>query len=134
MTRKALTAEEWLEEHLSNDFGTILRGKSAIAAALVAAALLENALMTLLHSFFIQDERTNALFRVRGTLESFSKCAEMAYCLGLISEAMLKNLERVGKIRNRFAHSMSLPNFNDQQISDLCAALTFPTPADKRLR
>jgi DNA-binding MltR family transcriptional regulator len=121
--RKPIPLEKFLEQ-----FGSSIlqysKTEHPLAFALVGAALLENALMTLLHRYLVEGPTTEGLFGIQGTLGSYSECARMAYCLGLIPKNMLANLERIGQIRNKFAHSTSERTFHDPEIAAICHTLT----------
>src|SRR6266852_3912159 len=103
------------------DFQRIIKGADGhLACAVIATALVEKALMSLLARFLRQCPETDNMFGVNGELESFSKCTRMAYCLGLISEPIKKNLETLGRVRNRFAHNDRILDFNDSIIAEWC--------------
>jgi hypothetical protein len=50
----------------------------------------------------------------------------MCYCLGLITRGMLRNLETIGAIHNRFGHTRLSLDFADPDVQALCDKLTFP--------
>jgi hypothetical protein len=53
--------------------------------------------------------------------------ARLAYCLGLIGEMGLKDAEKIGNIRNRFAHRLSVDSFSgDNVVRDWCRDLKSP--------
>src|SRR6266436_3438925 len=79
--------------------------------------------MSLLASFFIKDEVSDSLFDIRGALDSFSKCTDVAYCLGFFPKAVYQNLKIIGKIRNAFAHSTTVHDFTTPEIAGLCSQL-----------
>lgn len=58
----------------------------------------------------------------RGILSSFAQKARIAYVLGLIDKATLKDLKALATIRNRFAHLVS-PDFTDKKLADACKNL-----------
>jgi len=72
--------------------------------------------MTLLGSFFIKEDVSDKLFDIKGTLDSFSKCSDVAYCLGFFSKTVFDNLKLIGKIRNAFAHATTIPDFSSLDI------------------
>src|SRR6516165_2947857 len=104
----------------------VVKGESAQACVLILSATLEQALMTLLGSFLMECTTADEMFKPNGELESFFKCTRMAYCLGFIPDAVRKNLETIGKIRNRFAHETIMIDFSDKEVSDHCKTLTLP--------
>jgi DNA-binding MltR family transcriptional regulator len=99
-----------------------------IACALIGAAALEQAVMSLLHKFLIQGETSESFFRLGGTLGDFSNCCKMAYCLGLIPKGAFNNLCTIGEIRNRFAHSHLQLDFSDAELVKMCERLVLPGP------
>lgn len=100
-----------------------LNEESNRGIALVAAALLDEALVALLErsvlSTLSDDSRRmdvrGQLFNDRGPLQTFSAKIDMAYVSGCIDEDDWKALHIVRRIRNAFAHSISL-DFSDQSI------------------
>jgi DNA-binding MltR family transcriptional regulator len=91
--------------------------------------LLDNALEALLGKFFIEDKTVEEinLFGAKGILDSMSKRRDLAYCLGLISGPVYENLDRLGRLRNHFAHNNKVIDFTDQRAKDLCNALAPPS-------
>ncbi|MFL6259622.1 MAG: hypothetical protein ACJ76Y_07925 [Thermoanaerobaculia bacterium] len=93
------------------------------AVAVVGPAYLDTLLYETLVSFFIDEEsEVNKLLRPDGSLGKFGSRVTACYCLGLIGDIVKKDLQLVGKIRNRFAHDLSA-QFSDPQISSYCRAL-----------
>jgi DNA-binding MltR family transcriptional regulator len=86
--------------------------------------------MHLLENFRLKSQVTEEMFKT-GALESFSRCAKMAYTLGLIPEPAFKNLEVIGSIRNKFAHHPNLIDFDHPEIIKFCIKLTLPNLPDK---
>jgi DNA-binding MltR family transcriptional regulator len=121
LKRKALPIEEL---HLK--YNEVVRAsayKSPTIQAIVSAALTEKALVTLLSNYFVQRDTSKSVLSENGALGEFSKCADMAYCLGLISGGMLHNLKLIGKIRNLFAHAHEFIDFNHPEVAELCSKL-----------
>jgi hypothetical protein len=126
MARKPIPRELFTRESYGDLF-KVSENESDLACGLIVAAVLERQLMTLLHSLFIKSGATDDLFKADGGLESYYKCARMAYCLGLISKAAFANLELVGKVRNTLAHSVTVKGFGDPEVTSLCDRLTLPS-------
>ncbi len=93
--------------------------------ALLLAAFLESHLEELLRSTFIQNKSVvNPLFHYPGPLSTFSAKIRIAYCLRLIHPYEYRDLTRIIKIRNRFAHELHGISFSkDKEISKLCQSL-----------
>src|SRR5438128_3939100 len=84
----------------------VLNNESDLACVLIATSYLDNALATLLKRHLIESSVVNRVLESpRGPLSSFASRSDLAYCLGLISKGLRKNLEIIGQIRNTFAHS-----------------------------
>jgi hypothetical protein len=108
------------------------------AAAIVAAAFLEDHLAIALKTRLHQDEKIlNDIFRSSGPLGSFSAKIDLAFLIGLCSREAHKELHTIKDIRNEFAHRGLTRDFNSQRVRDLANNLTFGkkfkmtfTPAD----
>jgi hypothetical protein len=85
----------------------------------------KQAIRTRLHTW---DEETEHIFGTdtRAGELGFTDQCRMAYSLGLIGVVGLKDLMTIGKIRNRFAHQLSVKSFTDRQIADWCKSLRSP--------
>ncbi len=118
--RKAVQPEE-----LFGDFQHMLdalNNPEPLPCALIGAAFVEGALIALLRKFLIAGSDTaEKIFNEGKPLGAFNACAEMAYCLGLISKPTLQNCLAVAEVRNAFAHRHDAPTFDDQAIKQLCS-------------
>jgi DNA-binding MltR family transcriptional regulator len=56
-------------------------------------------------------------------LADFSARIEMVGHLEIFSKAEIKDLHRIRKIRNEFAHDFTGVSFDAQKVADLCGAL-----------
>jgi hypothetical protein len=125
MARRIIPPEELVKD--LKELQAAMNGQSPLACTLIAGAAIEHALSSLLNNFFIEGGVTNELLTApKGTLATFGACADVAYCLGLLSKGMHKNLKTVAKIRNRFAHSHLHIGFDDAEVVSLCKKLTLP--------
>ncbi|WP_079221100.1 MULTISPECIES: hypothetical protein [Stenotrophomonas] len=102
-------------------------GASDRAAAVVAAAFLDEFLNTLLQAVMVEDssERSD-LFKPAQPLGSFMAKVRLSLALGLIDESEKRRLALVAKIRNDFAHVTSDLSFTTPAIADRCRQLAFP--------
>jgi hypothetical protein len=92
--------------------------------AVLAAAFLEWRTRQVVESrFTITDSQTSRIFGRLGSAE----IGCLAYGLGLIGPNGLKDLELVGKVRNKFAHRPHIQSFDHPEVTDLCKLLTTPT-------
>jgi hypothetical protein len=110
------------------------------ALTLILASNLEHSLMKLLDSFFViikcgeckeckkgqRCKKNDTIFAQKETLESFSKCADLAFRLGLITPTTRANLSRIGSVRNRFAHHPCAIGFDDPEVKKDCRNLVIP--------
>ena len=95
------------------------------AIALVAATFLESLLDHILLAFLPEDEKeANQLLDYNQPLGTFSGKIKMVYCLGLIEKKVKKDLDLIRKIRNKFAHKLTV-DFEDNQISSWCNELSW---------
>jgi len=122
MARKALTEEEL--DRYNEHYERAIKGESDLGCALIVTAFIENSLMTLLRKFLIEGATSENMFKAGGSLGDSAKCADMAYSLGLIDKTMLKTLKAVGDIRNIFAHSPELLDFNHVNVKAQVCDLT----------
>jgi mannitol operon repressor len=102
-------------------------------AVILAAAMLDQKLKTILQDFLIENSGSKYLFKgATAPLGSLCSRQNLAFSLGLISEYEFKDCEIVRKIRNDFAHKFELEfSFQDRKIYDLCWNLQASTPGDK---
>ena len=93
--------------------------------ALLLVSILEIHMEKLLRSTFIQIKNVvDPLFHYPGPLSTFSAKIRLAYCLRLIYPYEYRDLVRISKIRNRFAHELHGISFSkDKEISKLCQSL-----------
>jgi hypothetical protein len=96
------------------------------AAAIVAAAFVDDHLAIALKRRFHQDEKIlNETFRSSGPLGSFSAKINLAFLVGLCSKETCKELDTIREIRNEFAHNGLTRDFNSQRVRDLANNLRF---------
>jgi DNA-binding MltR family transcriptional regulator len=128
MARKAITAQE-LESKAVDHLYKAINEEKPLACVLIATAFIENALITLLTKFFAVKPTSGTVVNMlrSGALSELSKCNDLAYCLGLINEAMLKNIKHIADIRNLFAHSHELTtfDFNNPGVEKAIREMTF---------
>lgn len=106
------------------DYFQSVEGQTDLVCAIVAAAYLEGAVITLLHNYFVKCSTKDSIFKT--ALGDFFKCCQMARCLGFLNAPMLTNLEAIGHIRNTLAHSRTIRSFDHEDIKPLCLALKLP--------
>src|ERR1700730_9248824 len=97
-------------------------------AAIVGAALVEDALRWALNSFFllqISDIEERELFENDGVLSSFHAKILMGFALGLFGTAARNDLVRIKNIRNAFAHAPRPLSFDTPEIASECEKLRY---------
>ena len=94
------------------------------AAAIIAAAYLEDRLRDALRARLVTDEKIESqLFRGSGALAAHGTRVKLGYLLGLYDEKAMKLLNTIAKIRNQSAHSAAPKTFESDSIHDLCKTL-----------
>jgi DNA-binding MltR family transcriptional regulator len=95
-----------------------LQARTHAEVGIVGAAIieekLEKALLTKMRP--LSGEMKRRLFEGYGPLSSFSAKIDLSYALQVIDKRMRDDLTIIRKIRNQFAHSMSLVNFVSPEI------------------
>jgi hypothetical protein len=113
------------KEALMAAFGDI-DTSSDRAAAIVAAAFLEDHLAIALKRRFHEDKKTiEDTFRNSGPLGNFAAKIDMAFLIGLCSKTACDELHTIRTIRNEFAHKGLTRDFNSRRVRDLANNLTF---------
>lgn len=93
------------------------------AVAIILATIVENHLTALLRLLMRRgsaaDKRiADELFRQTGPLGPFATKIRVAYMLRIIHGTTYNDLLVISRIRNRFAHDVSLKSFDDQPIRE----------------
>lgn len=102
-------------------------GASDRAAAIVAAAVLDDALRTLLSAAMVVNYPPGFdVFAPGQELGSFMSRVKISFMLGLIDDSERKRLSLVAKIRNEFAHLAQDISFKSAHIADRCRELSPP--------
>jgi len=110
-------------EQLNQAFAEIFK-QTDRAAAIVSSTMFEEILERILINFLCERESLKrSLFDGVAPLSTLSAKILMAYNLGLIKKAELEDLNLIKNIRNDFAHSMVMVNFETQRIKDKCIQL-----------
>ncbi len=93
------------------------------AIVIIGSAFLETILEHILIEFLPEDEKeVEILLSYDKPLGTYSNKVRMVYCLGLIEKKVMNDLKLIGKIRNRFAHNLSV-SFEDKDIGSWCKEL-----------
>lgn len=108
------------------DLYEAVNGQSALAAVLIGASALEQAVGSLLGRFFIEGSTSERLLDHKGPLGMLFNRASLAYALGLITKTIFNNLQAIGEIRNIFAHSHLHVDFTNKDVLAECKKLKTP--------
>lgn len=115
-------------KHLDARFLEI-KTESDTSSALVAAALVENALAHAIHEKlprFNEAGGASDLFAQSGPYGTFSLKIKAAYAMGIFEAAAFADLNKIRKTRNEFAHSPTPLSFDASAISSRCRTLATP--------
>jgi len=92
--------------------------------ALVGCAFLDDTVEKLCRAKMVTDAKAvKNLLEYPGPLTSFAARTDLAHALGWIGAQIYKDLCRIRKIRNAFAHSSGARGFDDADIRSLCEGL-----------
>jgi DNA-binding MltR family transcriptional regulator len=93
---------------------------SARAYGIVLSAILENHLTAILRLLMRREPKiADELFRPTGPLGPFGTKIRLAYLMRVIHKDIYTDLTIVTKIRNAFAHDLSITSFDQQMVRDL---------------
>lgn len=70
------------------------------------------------------------IFESFGPLSTFNTRILMAYALGLLNDDTFKELEAMRKIRNEFAHAITLVDFETEKIAHMVKAMGWAGDGD----
>ena len=100
-------------------------------AVLSAGAYLDQRLVEILNSFFVDSKESNELLLgFNAPIGTFSARIKATYSLGLIQQNEYEELNIIRKVRNEFAHSWKKVSFTDNKIKDLCGSLPWVGPEE----
>lgn len=90
------------------------------AMAVLLGAIVENHLTGLLRLYMRRDEENVAreLFQPSGPLGPFGTKIRVAYMLRIIGPDLYRDLTAVSKIRNKFAHDLTVVKFDSAPVRD----------------
>lgn len=115
------------------DYDTILdelyHARNDRSRVLIAIAVLEQALEDVLRLHFrkMNKEEERRLFDFEASLGTLSNKIYMAYALGMIDRSDVRELNALREIRNAFAHSRRITDFDTPEVAAYCEFLKIPT-------
>ena len=121
-----------LEQLSLDDFDVIkceVMTQTDRGAAVLAASLLDEHLKWAIDRTFVEltNKDTKTIFAGTGPLATFKARTDIAFALGLIDRNCRIELGAVAQIRNRFAHRVEVITFDNPQVAEICARLSFPS-------
>jgi len=122
-------------EHWNSVFQTEFGKESDRASVILAAAMLDEALTTLLrgHLVPVAGAADSLLDGAYAPISSFSAKIDLTHRLGLISTPFCRDLHVVRRIRNAFAHNLSGCSFDDSAIRNRVLELERSTRLAERV-
>jgi DNA-binding MltR family transcriptional regulator len=95
-----------------------VQARTPAEVGIVGAAIIEEQLLRALLTKMrpLSGEMKKRLFDGYGPLSSFSAKIDLSYALQIIDKDQYDDLTLIRRIRNQFAHSMSLVNFDNLEI------------------
>lgn len=104
-----------------------LEAQSDRGVAIVGAALLDAKLEEALRLSFVpglpESELKELVDGPAAPLNSFAGKARLAHALGLVGDKSYADLQKIRKVRNRFAHELKVKAFDDALVTSLCDGL-----------
>ena len=114
------------------DFARFLKefqSESDRGAALVGAALLDQKLAETLRAFLVENRVAKTLVEgANAPLGTLAARLQASFALGLIDEFEFREINRVRKVRNEFAHRAHGTTFSDPKIKGTCGSLESDLP------
>lgn len=109
-----------------NSFENEIKNTTDRSCVIVAAAYVDDTLTLLLESFLTEGSKTenSDIFENNGTLSTFSSKIKLSYRLGLISQYEYRQIEKVRKIRNLFAHQVLINSLDDNKVRGMVFEMT----------
>jgi DNA-binding MltR family transcriptional regulator len=117
-SRRLPAGEEWPEA------GDDIRNVHDRAAAIILGAHVEMYLQRLLLAH-LPNAKPEIFLPPSGPLTDFYAKNHLAFAMGIIPKAILKDLEVVRRVRNAFAHAPAPMRFSDPPIRDECRKMRF---------
>ena len=116
------------------DFGKFLEifnKESDRGAVLIAASMMDDVLMKLLQSFFLDAPEVQQLLSgFNAPLGTLHSRLLAAYGLGVIEEDEFRDASIIRRIRNEFGHTWQGATFETGRVADLCKQLGWRGPGD----
>jgi hypothetical protein len=97
-------------------------------AGLIGGALIDAQLLAALQLRMRGEDNSRAYTRAtkEGFLDSYNARVQLGYLLQMYGKETREDLEKIGEIRNKFAHMLDRLSFVQPPISGLCAKISAP--------
>jgi len=121
-------------EHWQDVFLSEFEGESERASVILAAAVLDEALTTLLRSFLVptSGSQDSLLDGAYAPFSTFNSKIDICYRLGIISSQMCRDLHIIRKIRNEFSHNVTGCNFDNPGVRNRVTELVRSSQINER--
>lgn len=109
-----------------DDYHAVLQefhNESDRAAAVLGGSFVESYLAKYMRSAMVEDVKDD-VFDNNGPFSTYSQRIQGAHAFGMISATTKRDLELIGKIRNRFAHHPLRSTFDTAPVTDWCNNLS----------
>jgi hypothetical protein len=95
--------------------------------AIVSAAFIEERLADAIKNRLLHDtKQLKNFFDPDGAMGTYDAKVALGYLLNIYIDETRRNLDAVGKIRNRFAHRPRIVNFDHKELEPFFKAITLP--------
>ena len=112
------------EKLTPDELQAIYDQSSPRVVAIVLCAIAENHLAECLKLLMLQDAKAiKEQFKPDGTLGPFGNKIKLAYLLRVIDDQTMHDLVIASRIRNKFAHDLSIKSMDDQKICSLIRSM-----------
>lgn len=124
--------EKALDEFIREAYGQItafyseLNGENSRAAAILIVARIDQELSKIIGRYFpadVNEKVWQQLFGPSGVVGSLRNKCLMAEALGAFGPQTRKTIEKMGEIRNKFAHEQDVRAFDHPKVLKLCREL-----------
>lgn len=107
-----------------------INDESPLPCALLCAAYLDKCLKGMVETILIKGSETakDLMKDDIGILGSLFSRARLLYLLGYLHRPLFENIQKIGQIRNAFAHHHEQLTFDSEDIIDLCGNLKIAEP------
>jgi DNA-binding MltR family transcriptional regulator len=121
MSKKAkpppLPEELSAQMHQLND---VLNKSGTLQCVLLGAAFVDHCLASLLRKYLVDGETSTGMLQPGRALGDYAARRQLCYCLGLITKSVSEDIERIGQVRNLFAHRLFDISFDNDEVIKLC--------------